>query len=327
MLSSQHLVVAIAFGFTAAPSAAAPAPLAPEKGADAKDAGNGSKKPERGQTIVRGDLPLAQLLRANRQPLFGSGKLSIEGESIKLSLDRDGAIGSTFEGRGVMDSKHDQMKGSNRRFIRYGDQKDGEKLLPGLAAVGIGRGAWMSRFPLAGETKVRFKMRIPNLLTSASTFKVCVNWDDDSGYEVNSLNAVSLISDGQPRGGSHRSPDREYREHMARWFPRKGESVPVEIAIADGVLAVKVAGKETVSAPVKDDGGRVAFFFDKIVFTIQDLEITGKVDRDWCDSRLDELEKAGKLALEEKPEDDPALASDATQERAEEPAGGQGPER
>ena len=86
-----------------------------------------------------------------------------------------------FEGPGLMESTHKRMKGSNRKFIQYGDQKGGEKLLPDLAAVGVGQGMWVSRVSLAGETKVTFDIRLPNILTGVSSLSVILNWDGRPG--------------------------------------------------------------------------------------------------------------------------------------------------
>ena len=63
-----------------------------------------------------------------------------------------------------------------------------------------------------------------------------------------------------------------------------------------------IDGNEIVACPVGEEkGGRVAVMFKKIVFTAQNIQISGKLDREWCKKQLVKLQKEGRLA-----EDPPA---------------------
>ena len=77
-------------------------------------------------------------------------------------------------------------------------------------------------------------------------------------------------------------------------------SLPVGFGIRDGGLATQIKSKDVVNIPakkVKDRGGKIAIVFSKLTFTIDNLRIRGKVDREWCQEKLTELKKAGKLKV------------------------------
>jgi hypothetical protein len=254
------------------------------------------------KSALKSSVPLEELIQYNAEKLFGSGKVTIEGDRVTVFLDKDGHLYSTFEGRGLKDSTHADMQGANRRFIQYG-KKDGkgkkdeeEKLLPGLVGIGMDGGLWVSRFPLAGETRLQFDIRIPNILTRQSVLRVYINFKGKPVFETSFFNSIS-------KSGRRRMTQyRDYQAHASKWFPRKGEPVPVEFGIADGQCVVKFNGQEMVACPSgKETGGKVAFLYSKLLFTVQNLKISGKLDLDWCDETLAELEKKGEL-LEAPPE-------------------------
>jgi hypothetical protein len=272
---------------------------------EGKAKGESAQKPAgKGKVVLKSDLPLERLVQLNAAALFGSGKVTFRDQSVEVLLDGDGQIAAAFEGIGIMDSKHEQMTGSNRKFIRYGDQKGGEKLLPGLAAIGMDGGKWVSRFPLAGATKVSFDIRIPNLLTRESSLTLRLNWNGKTGYETSFFTSIARVSGDQTLSPRYAS-DPKLRKPASSWFPRKGEPVKVEFAVEDDKCVVRFDGKELVTYPkVKDAGGKVVFLYQKLVFTIQNLKISGKVDLEWCRERLADLEKKGELKVVESPAPD-----------------------
>jgi hypothetical protein len=280
-----------------------------EKGGEkAKEAPAGKKEPagkdaekgaaRKGRTVLKTGVPLERLIELNAAALFGSGKVKVGGGRVEVLLDKDGDLASSFEGSGLVDSRHEQMQGANRKFIQYGDQKDGEKLLPGLAGIGMEKGIWVSRFPLAGDTKVTFQIRVPNLLTRLSSIKLRINWNGKTGYETNFFGSIAKVSNdsaGAPRWG----PDPKFKKPAPEWFPRRGEPVPVEFGMEEGRCVVRFENKEVVAYPkLKDSGGKVVFIFNKVLFTVQSLKISGKLDLEWCRERLAELEKKGELREE-----------------------------
>ncbi len=104
---------------------------------------------------------------------------------------------------------------------------------------------------------------------------------------------------------------KEYAGPASKWFPRKeGKEVPVVMAEEGGKCSVSFNNTVLVSAPAGDMApGKVVFAFRKIAFTLQNLKISGKVDRKWCEAQLAALEKSGKLLL--KPPQAPAKEGEA----------------
>ncbi|MBI4601436.1 MAG: hypothetical protein HY721_05670, partial [Planctomycetes bacterium] len=219
------------------------------------------KGPGKGKTAVKSDVPIESLIEWNAAELFGNGKVTIRGEQVEVLCEKDGHVASAFEGTNIMDSRHEKMKGATRRFIQYGDQKDGEKLLPGLAAIAMGEGTWTSRFRLAGETRVSFDMRIPNLLTEQSTMKIRIGWDGSAGYETTFFNSIAFIASGIPKGLIAAS-DPKHKRHAFHWFQRGAEPVPVEFGIEGGQAVARYSRKDLVTIPkAKDRGGKVQISF------------------------------------------------------------------
>ena len=278
---------------------------AAEKSSSARADGNEEKKrdkaADKGKTSTIEQLPpLDLLLQYNSRELFG-GALTLKGDNFEVLFNADGHVKSGFEGKGIIDSKSEEMRGSNRRFMHYGDQKDGEKLLPGLAAVGFGEGQWVSRFPVAGNVWVQLGFRIPNLMNYQSSFKLGVNWNKGTGYETSFFQNISYVSGGMVKS-TQSTPIPEYKKPPHDWFVRKADPNKIEFGIRDGRCVVLMDGKELVVVPkVLDKGGNVTFSYKKIAFTIDNLKISGKLDREWCKKRIDELKSQGKLKLKDEP--------------------------
>jgi hypothetical protein len=251
-----------------------------------------------GTTTTDNLPPLEKLLELNSAAIFG-GKVKLNGSLFEVVFDTDGEVQSGFEGNGIIDSKSQQMTGSNRNFIVQ-EKKDGvEKLIPGLAAVGMGEGHWVSRFPVKGKTWVEFGFRVPNLITQESSFRLRVNWEKGVGYETSFFQSIAFVAGGVPKTNVM-TDIKEYRRAPSRWFPRKKESVKVEYGIREGSCVVRMNGKEMVSVPkVADKGGRVSIAYRKLLFTIDSMKISGELDRAWCEKRIAELQKEGKLKVAE----------------------------
>ena len=65
---------------------------------------------------------------------------------------------------------------------------------------------------------------------------------------------------------------------------------------------MSIGSKEVASlSKAFDKGGRVSITFSKLTFTLDNLKISGKLDRKWAESRIEELKKAGTLKLKEGP--------------------------
>ncbi|MGH9361784.1 MAG: hypothetical protein ACRD2T_07685, partial [Thermoanaerobaculia bacterium] len=127
------------------------------------------------------------------------------------------------------------------------------------------------------------------------------------------------------------TPLKEYTAHPMKWFPRNrkdGIPIPVEMAVEGDRLRVSVEKKEIVALDKVSDvsQGRVAIGYRKIVFTMQNLKISGKLDRAWCEAEIAALREAGKLLTKPPGELDipglPPVGGDAKGEEPEKGAGG-----
>ena len=272
-----------------------------------------AKKPETttsGEKSGATDAPdLGHLLELNGAAIFG-GKVKVRGEKLEITFNANGQMRRGFIGKGIHDADSDLMKGSNRKFIQHGEQKgrgrgrgrgrgggDEEKLLPGLAALGYEKGVWISRFPLKGNTWLEFGFRLPNLISTQSSFAAIVNWDPKrkSGYQTSFFQSIAKLSRGRPKARKT-TRIKQYRRRPNDWFPRKGESVKIGFGFDEGVCLVRMVDKELVRYPVKkEEGGHVSFVFNKLVFTLDNLVITGDMDREWCEGEIAKLKKSGEL--------------------------------
>ena len=283
---------------------ATPAEPEPSRENEESDRPTTTEEGEKTGKTEKSELPtLGRLLELNGAAIFG-GSVKAKGEALEITFNQTGQMLRGFTGKGIHDSDSKLLKGSNRKFIlvggggkgRRGGGKD-EKIVPGFAVLGYEKGSWISRFPLKGNTRVEFGFRLPNLISGQSSFSAIVNWDPKkrSGYQTSFFQSIAKLSRGRPT--SRRTTRiKQYRRPPNDWFPRKGESVPIAFGIEDGSCTVEMAGKETVSYPVKtDQGGHVSFAFNKLVFTLDNLVITGDMDREWCEKEIAKLRKSGEL--------------------------------
>ena len=269
-----------------------------KKTKDAGDEKDENEDENRGKTVVAG-VPFAKLVELNSAALFG-GKVKLDGETIEISYDTDGQMAAGFQGRKIIDSKHPQMQGAQRNFIVQEKKDDKEILIPGLTACGMGRDAWVSRFPLAGDARVQFGFRVPNLITQQSTFRVRLNFNKKkgTGFETGFFQNLAYLSRGRVKSNKM-TPIKKYQRAASYWFPRKKSSTQIDFGIRDGNCAVKMNGEQMVNVEdISDQGGHVAFVYDKILFTIDNLKITGKLDRDWVEKEIARLKRRGELVVE-----------------------------
>ncbi len=256
-----------------------------------------------------GDLPLKKLLELNASQIFGGKLKLLDGDRFEVTFDGPGLMEKGFiaKGAAILDEKNAEPNGVNKKFFTKGDKNNKNKKddkappLPGLACVGFAgsRAAlWTSRFPVAGDSRVTFDFRIPNLLTSQSKFLVRINADKRSYLETNFFNNISKYANGKVIARSV-TPHPKFSGIPTKWFPRKGDSVPMELAVEDDTLVVRLSGQEVVAMKRlgKVDQGHVAFLFQKFVFTLQNLKISGKLDLAWCEEEIKKLKKENKLAL------------------------------
>jgi len=248
--------------------------------------------------------PFDKILELNGPAMFG-GKVTLKGEQLEILYNQEGQFPVGFEGDGMLDTKSPTLSEAFKAMI---------KGTTGLVVFGLGKGSWTSRFPIAGDVWVEFGMRVPNLIGSQSNLKVRINWNDRKryGYETGFFTSISYLSRGRPKG---RKPTalKKYQVLPHRWFPRTEGSLRVAFGIRNGALVSQINSKDIVklsAKKVKDKGGKIAFVFSELTYTIDNLKIRGKVDRKWCVENLAELKKAGKLKVPPPPPPPPEPPSE-----------------
>ncbi len=291
-----------------AASAVLPAWLA---SADDKKPAEEKKEPAEAKTAARPSFE--ELLLFNGDHLFG-GKPSLLGDDkVQITFNAPGQMPRGFEGPGIHDPNSATMTGANRRFIQKKVEKDGTEILhENLAVCGLGEQragwqVWTSRFALSGDVKVEFIMRLPGLINAQTGFVTRLYVDGKGHLESNFFQTAERHSGGSAVAVS-KTAVKEYSGLPSKWFPRNNPNgVRVDLGVEGEKFKVNFQGKETVSLSKvgANRKGKVGFAFRKIAFTLQDLKISGKVDRAWCEAEFNRLEKEGKLRLKP-PESNPA---------------------
>jgi hypothetical protein len=243
---------------------------------------------------------LEDLLKYNSAAIFG-GQVAILGEDrFEVTFDKAGQMIKGFEGQAIMDETSPGAQGANKRF--YTKQEKGQKEakpIEKLAAVAIAPPGsqwtiWTSRFPVGGDVKVTFDFRIPNLLTIESGFFVRIHSTKSQFIQNTFFNTLEM-------GATKATTTvKQFFGPASKWFPRKeGKEVPIELFEEGGKCSASFNKQVLVTLPKVPDypPGKVVFGFRKVAFTIQDLKISGKLDRAWCEAQIAALEKSGKLLL------------------------------
>lgn len=246
------------------------------------------------ETKLKSTVPLEKLVTLNAVALFGTEKVTLTEDVVKIVIDKDGHMAGAFKGKNIFDSVHPEMVGANRGFFT-----NGEKPIPGFCVLGKGRAVWTSRFQLAGKTNVQFNFRIPNLLGRASDIRLRINSKKRGGFETAFFNSIATVKGGKPRGRVA-TKLKKFRGVPTRWFPRSAEAgVKVEFGIDEKGVFSRLDNEEIVRLKTrktfKDSGGAVVFSFNKLLFTLQNLQVSGLLDREWAAKALVKLEKRGKL--------------------------------
>jgi hypothetical protein len=275
------------------------ASLCPSLGAQEKPAGGQTAAPD-----------FKKLLLLNGSQIFGGKLVLIGDDRFEVVFDADGQVPGGFEGDGIMDTKSPGIQGANKKFLI----KEKDVLYPNLCAAGISKpdgswSVWTSRFPVLGAARLSFEMRLPGLVTSQSGFLTRMEVEGKNSLDVNFFQTIEKKSGGQTvkkRETSHK----EFAAHPMKWFPRnRKEGIPVELVREGPKMIVNVDKKEVVTMDKLPEpaGGKIGFGFRKIVFTMQNLKVSGAIDRGWCEKELKELEKAGKLIKKDPNELPPIL--------------------
>lgn len=256
------------------------------------------------------DAPsLDDLLELNAAELFGGevkakdGRVEIRFAGNGLFLEGFTVAGAAAGGsaaRGfVADEK--QIKDVATRKILL-DGAEGK-----FTCLGRESGRALSKFELAGDLRIRFRLRIRSVPPTAQ-FVVTLNLTDSRNFiRTSFLTDVAIVDSGKVR--REQTEKRAFLGPASRWFDTRSAGVGFEIEIKEKKLStflleksedkekrVELVSCEDLELPT---GGKVGFEFRNMTFLMTDLVIEGKPESAWARETLVELKKAGKLKSKE----------------------------
>ncbi len=250
--------------------------------------------------------PLERLVELNATELFG-GEASFQGDRVTLRFPGSGSFARGFRAGG---------SGGGGFITALDDLKDPtirENVAGGFNAAfsfaGIEGGQALSKFELAGDFTISFRMRVPQV-SSASSMILRMHQEDAKSYlQTSFFREVSVLEGGKSR--KKEAADAAFSGTPAKWFVQKHAEppgTPVEIVFKQRRLSVsltvfpepkKSEKKEIVSLDDLESptSGKIALKFSKVSFGIADFVIEGKYSRPWVEEELGRLRKEKKLRL------------------------------
>jgi hypothetical protein len=272
--------------------------------------------------------PFERLLELNARELFG-GQVTA----------KDGRVTVTFPGKGTFNQGFRSASGKGRGFLAdLADVKD--HVLKGAVSAGIEEGfsfaavdsgEALSKFEMADDFKISFKLRTAVVQPTAS-IAVRVNQQGPKSFLQTSFFRDIVVADGsKPR--TKRTDQQYFIEPPGKWLVQKEPAfVTVELVFKDKKLSSFVTVAREANKPerlevVSQDGiespssGKVSFKFSRVNFGVSNLVIEGKLKKEWAEAEIAKLRKAGKLKL--KPDEPPPekVEQVARKEKRDAPAG------
>ncbi len=273
-----------------------------------------------------------KLLGLNADKLFG-GEVKIEGETVTITYNKPGQFEKGFEGNGTVNP--DAVKGHARKLF---DKPEGGGEMDHIALAARGDGEWISRFELSGAVRMSFNLRIPafqkgsqvsvRLLESAKGFhqatvapgtllaaakgkkKPAPASFPETFFDAKALVSV-LLSSGDGKFTAHLKKRGEAGDRKGRGGKRgKREKKEGQEKAEE---KDKDAGKDRETLDheiVLDDAdapasGKIRVSFSKMTMAMTNVQISGKVNRAWCEAQFKDLEAKNLLVLKEKAPPEP----------------------
>lgn len=256
--------------------------------------------------------PFEKLVELNAKELFGAEAALKEGR-VTLRFGAKGSFARAFRtsggggGRGFV-SNADDLKEATMR----------ENVVGGLGSAfnfaGLEGGEALSRFELADDFKISFRMRAPVIAPNAS-FLLRVNQEDARSHiQTSFFQDITVLEAGKPRRKA--STDERFTGPPARWFHQKHADPPatqIEVVFKDKKLSisltlykeakkpgevVSVVSQDAIERPAR---GKVFIKFTKLNFGVADFVIEGKYSKEWAEAELARLRKEKRIRL--RPED------------------------
>ncbi|MBI4604406.1 MAG: hypothetical protein HY721_20795 [Planctomycetes bacterium] len=252
--------------------------------------------------------PFERLLELNSRELFG-GETTVKGDRVTVRYPGKGLFGQGFrsgggKGRGFV---------SDLEEIKDPDMKKrvSQEMEPAFSFAGIDGGEALSRFEIADDFKVSFRIRAP-LVPPGASLVLRVNEQDPRTFIQTSLfQSLTVSPGGKPK--TKAASDKRFHGPPSAWLvPRNAPALPVEVVFKDRKLSVfvslfaekdkperiEVLSEEGIEKPTS---GRLRIKFSKLTFGVADFVVDGKLHRAWAEAELAKLRKEGKLKL--KPEE------------------------
>jgi len=249
--------------------------------------------------------PIERLMELNSVDLFGQ-ETSVKDGRVSLRFPGKGLFNRGFEspsprGQGFVSNADEVKDAAARKVLMEGAKGE-------FTLVGRQMGRATSKFELADDFRISFRLRISNL-PPAGLFLLTVNQPDPkNSIQTSFFQDLTVVEGGKKR--RQVTSDKTYAAPPAKWFNQKSPGVPFEIVFKDKKLSItmtkepeKEGGKEEkvvliTSDPIEQAShGRIVFEFRNMSFLMSDLVVEGKYDRTWAEAAIAKLKKDGKLKL------------------------------
>ncbi len=252
---------------------------------------------------IAADPAFDRLVEANASALFG-GHLKLEKNDRFTLTFHTGHFEKGFackpRGRGQILSDPTELKSPVYRKVLIDGHK-GE-----FSFVTTGGGTALSKFELANDYTMSFRLRAPRLASGA---KLDLSFNRTGKSYIRTRFFQDLSVTGAKRAQAKTSKA-QFSGAPSAWFDQKSPGVPVSIeyrgdkmTIRMGVVEdrekdkykmVEVVALEGIKDPSK---GKIGLVFDKVSFLVSDLRITGKFPREWAEKEIARLRDAKKLRV------------------------------
>lgn len=302
------LAIWVALCPLAAVSAVAAPPGAPLEDAPAAPGAPGEKKA--GGSPPPDQPSLERLVELNAAELFGG----------EVTFREGGRVDVRFPGKGLFQRGFNAPSGGGKGFISDAGNLKAENMrkaiLEGQEAAfsfaAIDAGDALSRFEMAQDFKVSFKVRLVNLpIPSAGMISVRVNQEGSNFIQTTFFQDILAVDQGRKKRTL--TSLKPFAGPPAAWFPQRNSPlIPVEIVFKDGKVTVSMTTYPEKEKPLEHpkvveivsmDGierptsGRIGLRFSRMSFGVMDLVVEGKYHRAWAEAEIAKLTKSGKLKV------------------------------
>ena len=247
-----------------------------------------------------------KLVELNSTAIFG-GDLKRHKDRFTLTFPGEGHFERGFDckgsRRGQIISNLKQVKNVAARKVLIDGHKKGKPSL-----VALNGGSAISRFELADDYEIRFRMRAPNL--DARSQLVWYLNRRGTREMVRSSFFRDIVAGKKNRT---RTRNARFAASPGKWFDRGAEGMLVVMTCKAGKVSVEIGVtkmekkkqveklEEVVSATVGGpSGGKIGFSFDRVSFMLSDFRVKGKFPRKGVEAEIARLKKAKKLRTQDK---------------------------